>query len=64
MAIQVQSAGEVQSAWEGFAMHGAISRVPTLLIRSAVLGLAISGLLAGTLSAERPNIVVIMADDN
>ena len=32
-------------------------------IRFAVLSLAICGLLAGTLHAQRPNIVVIMADD-
>ncbi|MFC1597110.1 arylsulfatase, partial [Planctomycetota bacterium] len=44
-------------------MHSTTARMPTPSIRSAVLSLAIFGLLAGTLSAERPNIILIMADD-
>lgn len=44
-------------------MHRTISRMPTPSIRFAVLSLAICGLPAGTVRAERPNIVVIMADD-
>ncbi len=44
-------------------MQSTTSSMPTPTIRFAVLSLAICGLLVGTLSAERPNIVVIMADD-
>lgn len=44
-------------------MHSTTSPMLKPPIRLAVLSLAICGLLVGTLSAERPNIVLILADD-